>query len=66
MAKTMVLYEHRDETGATLEFYHTKRDADAAVKDWLAMGCETQWHTITYTPTRKGVCALLNSIKEGA
>jgi hypothetical protein len=60
------IYEHCDETGMTLEFLATVKDANAAQREWTAMGAETSIHSITYTPTKRGVVALLNSIKQEA
>ncbi len=58
------IYEHRDEIGATLNYYSTLKEADQAIKEWLEMGCETQYFNIEYENTRSGICKLLNSIKQ--
>lgn len=66
MPKRATLYVLVDETGMDLGYFTTLKAVNAEHRDWVKTGTEPTVKTISYTPNRKGVAALLNSLKQEA
>lgn len=60
------LYFIKDETGVVLSYYPTLKTMREAFDWYIEQGLEPDTGHVTYTPTRAGVAALLNSLKEDA
>jgi hypothetical protein len=59
------VYFVRDETGFDFQFVPTLKEAQAEFQSLIADGSEPEGvHSISYVPTRRGICALLNSLRQ--
>lgn len=59
------VYFVRDETGVDFEFVPTLREAQAQFSALIADGSEPDSvNSISYVPTRRSICALLNSLRQ--
>lgn len=59
------VYFVRDETGFDFEFVPTLGEAQRQFRSLIADGSEPDGvHSINYVPTRLGICALLNSLRQ--
>lgn len=59
------VYFVRDETGFDFEFVTTLKEAQDQFQSLIADGLEPDGvHSISYVPTRCGICALLNSLRQ--
>lgn len=59
------VYFVRDETGFDFEFVATLKEAQDQFSELIADGSEPDGvHSIHYVPTRRGICALLNSLRQ--
>lgn len=59
------VYFVRDETGFDFEYVPTLREAQRQFSELIADGSEPDGvHSISYVPTRAGICALLNSLRQ--
>ena len=59
------VYYVRDESGFDFEFVPTLKEAQDQFRSMCADGAEPEGvHSIRYVPTRRGIAALLNSIRQ--
>jgi hypothetical protein len=59
------VYFVRDETGFDFEYVTTLKEAQDQFRDLIADGSEPEGvHSLSYVPTRQGIAALLNSIRQ--
>jgi len=59
------VYFVRDELGEDGEFYPTLKQAQADFQGQCNQGDEPEGvHSVRYVPTRRGICALLNSMRQ--
>lgn len=59
------VYYVRDETGIDFEFLPTLKEAQDQFQALINDGSEPDSvNSISYIPTRRGICALLNSLRQ--
>lgn len=59
------VYFVRDETGFDFEYVPTLKEAQDQFGSMIADGAEPDGvHSLSYVPTRRGICALLNSLRQ--